>query len=390
MASKPSSLVIDFLLEDLFPSGGREVCLTYAAYLKATGHDVRILTCQAGDIGRPSFDVPIQTIAFKDVPSACTSGLTVFSVHDFAQPLFKAGKTKPVFFCQGAVWEDRDQKIARAKDKSADGWLARLHWGRRLRRHQNRLDQIERAYQLPIPRIVVSEALQRKVNERFGGEIHLVPNGIDHTVFRPSETPHTPYPIPHTLRIISVGSSNLRVKRVEDLLEAVALLKKPNGFPLPLHLVRVSPDEMSPREKELGVTDEFYTKISREKLAELYRSCQVLVATSDQAEGFGLPPVEAMACGVPVILTKIEAFQTYDTPADYARFVDVGDVKDIATAIKELAPDEPRRKRLVKRGIEVAKKYDLARSCRRFEETLEKIETTDPSAEVLTKADEHR
>jgi glycosyltransferase involved in cell wall biosynthesis len=124
----------------------------------------------------------------------------------------------------------------------------------------------------------------------------------------------------------------------------------------------------------MGVTDDYRTDIAPGDLAELYRSADMLVACSAPAEGFGLPPVEAMASGTPTVLTRIPAFTTYAAPADYARFVEVGDIDDLVCAIVEVATDDALRRRLIARGHKVAADYDLAKACRRFESVLESLQ----------------
>ncbi|HXR22557.1 MAG TPA: glycosyltransferase family 1 protein [Acidimicrobiales bacterium] len=72
-------------------------------------------------------------------------------------------------------------------------------------------------------------------------------------------------------------------------------------------------------------------------------------------EGFGLPPLQAMAAGVPVVATRCGALE--EVLGDAARLVDVGDVDALADALEELLGDEPARLELSRRGRERAALY---------------------------------
>jgi glycosyltransferase involved in cell wall biosynthesis len=72
-------------------------------------------------------------------------------------------------------------------------------------------------------------------------------------------------------------------------------------------------------------------------------------------EGFGLPPLQAMAAGAPVVATRCGAME--EVLGDAARLVDVGDVDALAEALEELLGDEAARLELVRRGRERASLY---------------------------------
>lgn len=82
------------------------------------------------------------------------------------------------------------------------------------------------------------------------------------------------------------------------------------------------------------------------------------------AEGFGLPPIEAMAVGVPAIASASTISR--EILGDAARLVDPFDVAAIAEAMCELAMDEGAAERLGKAGIACAKRYDEAAFARRL------------------------
>jgi glycosyltransferase involved in cell wall biosynthesis len=87
--------------------------------------------------------------------------------------------------------------------------------------------------------------------------------------------------------------------------------------------------------------------VPRADLIALYGAA-TLVAFTSRYEGFGLPPLEAMACGAPVVTTPVASLR--DVLGDSAIFVEVGDVDGLARAMTELARDAARRVELAAAG----------------------------------------
>lgn len=86
-------------------------------------------------------------------------------------------------------------------------------------------------------------------------------------------------------------------------------------------------------------------------LRDLYSSCRLFVYPS-LYEGFGLPPVEAMACGAPVVISDIPVL--VETTCGAARVTDPHDADDIAQAISEVLNDDDRRAALSEAGLKRA------------------------------------
>jgi glycosyltransferase involved in cell wall biosynthesis len=101
--------------------------------------------------------------------------------------------------------------------------------------------------------------------------------------------------------------------------------------------------------------------VSDEELAMLYASCRALVYPS-RYEGFGLPPLEAMSCGAPVIASRAHALA--ETLGESALLVPVEDPAPLADAIARLLEDEPLRRRLSHAGRERAAQFSWTRAAR--------------------------
>jgi glycosyltransferase involved in cell wall biosynthesis len=142
--------------------------------------------------------------------------------------------------------------------------------------------------------------------------------------------------------ILHVGSTIPR-KRIGVLLQVLAGVRK---VATDVRLLRVGGPLMPGQRalaETLGVMDAIVELpfMDRPALASLYRRASLVVLPSDR-EGFGLPIVEAMACGTPVVASAIPALQeiggsaaTYCPPGDVQRWVDV------VTALLRQQRDDP-------------------------------------------------
>lgn len=99
-----------------------------------------------------------------------------------------------------------------------------------------------------------------------------------------------------------------------------------------------------------------------EGLADLYRGAQALVFPS-LYEGFGLPPLEAMACGVPVLTSNVCSLP--EVVGDAAVLVDPLEVEAIAAGIRRLIDDAAWRDRLGQKGLARARQFSWQDTARR-------------------------
>ncbi|HVS82616.1 MAG TPA: glycosyltransferase family 1 protein [Pyrinomonadaceae bacterium] len=122
-------------------------------------------------------------------------------------------------------------------------------------------------------------------------------------------------------------------------------------------------DELFAFIKESAISDRLRLTgyLDDDDLRALYSSCTVFVYPSIY-EGFGLPPLEAMACGAPVIASNIATFQ--ETLGDVAQLVESNDAEALAKRIVEFLENEDRRRTLSAAGLEHAGKFSWERTAR--------------------------
>jgi glycosyltransferase involved in cell wall biosynthesis len=92
-----------------------------------------------------------------------------------------------------------------------------------------------------------------------------------------------------------------------------------------------------------------------------YQSASAFVFPS-RYEGFGLPPLEAMACGTPVVTSNVSSLP--EVVGDAAILVNPENVFDIARGIRDILLDEPLREELVRRGRVQASRFSWERTAR--------------------------
>jgi glycosyltransferase involved in cell wall biosynthesis len=115
--------------------------------------------------------------------------------------------------------------------------------------------------------------------------------------------------------------------------------------------------------EEAGVRQDvrFFGFVPHGTLAALYRMASVFAFPS-LYEGFGLPPLEAMACGTPVVTSRISSLP--EVVGDGALLVDPYSEESIAQAIARVLDDADLRRALVERGLERAAQFSWERSVR--------------------------
>ncbi|HBV58051.1 MAG TPA: hypothetical protein DEB73_02195 [Candidatus Magasanikbacteria bacterium] len=148
-------------------------------------------------------------------------------------------------------------------------------------------------------------------------------------------------------------------KNLERLLEAFAILKK--SWPKPLSLVLVGRDnyfyqrlKCLARKQYSDLPIIFLNEVSDAELADLYHNVSVFVFPS-LSEGFGLPPLEAMAHNAPVLSSDASCLP--EILGDAALYFDPYKPEDLAHKAEQILNDENLREKLIKNGLKQIQTY---------------------------------
>jgi glycosyltransferase involved in cell wall biosynthesis len=315
--------------------GGVKIVFEQAEALQERGHQVMIVSKDQP----PSWydtHVPLRQVEAFTSAAIPESDFVIGTFWTTIRPILAAKKGCPVHLCQG--YEG---------DYSA---------------YAEQQSQIAEVYQFPLLTLTVHEPLTRLLWERFHKKAYTVGQGINLNMFKPRGGRDREA----VLRVLMVGPYEVDWKGVRDGLLALKELKTE----LPLQVVRVSQFPCHPEETRLGVNDEYHCHLRADEMPNVYRSCDVMLAPSWTQEGFGLPALEAMACGVPVVMSDIPSFRNFANGEDWALFFAERDIPGMQQALRRLFRDTVLRARLRQRALEVAQGYTFTRVAERIERVL--------------------
>lgn len=182
----------------------------------------------------------------------------------------------------------------------------------------------------------------------------------------------------NTRYILFVGTIEPR-KNIPGLLKAFKLLKTKYNIPHQLLVVGAKGWKTSRIEKiynQLSFKDGeviFPGYVSEEDLVSLYCGADVFVMPSFY-EGFGIPPLEAMACGTPVVASDIPIFR--EILDDAAFFTDSASENHLAETIYKVLTNSEVSNQLIEKGYSHYKKYSWKESAKKILEIFEKLAKT--------------
>ncbi len=323
-------------------AGGPKIYFEHINRLVERGHDV----CAVSHWLKPEWfelyteviNVPLSKPVHEYVPPESDVVVATFwtQMHD----LLKVKDTARVYLAQG----DR-YLFEKDEEKRTDGY-------------QMEIQKLADAnYNLPTNIFVISEGLGGLIHKYYERESTLIPNAIDLSLFKPRRRRKKQKP-----KLLMIGPDDLAFKGLHYVNEAFQMVKNEHD----VEVVWVSP---KPRTSLQTKCDTFIQAPTQEELAKIYADCDIFVYASIY-DAFPLPPLEAMACGTPVVVTVSEGAKSYIKDGVNCLTVPIRDADAIYRSINQLLDNDLLRERVTKGGLDTASKHNWERAIDILEENL--------------------
>ncbi|GAB4296151.1 MAG: hypothetical protein Fur0034_05200 [Desulfuromonadia bacterium] len=211
---------------------------------------------------------------------------------------------------------------------------------------------------LEIRTIVVSSHLQSLFQQKYHAASFLCENGIDTSRFYPDRE-KIENDSDRTARVLLLARSDHR----KGFDVARNVIKNLEGYFDRLEIWTVG---------EMGLIHDApipcrdFGYVPEETLRKIMSSVDLFLYPS-RHEGLPLMPLEAMACGCPVVTTTAVP---YAREGENSLVAPIGDVQELAKRVIRLVESESLRSEMGRKGIEFARHYSLERCCRTFEQIL--------------------
>ena len=314
---------ISYVLPSPELGGGNKVVFQHADLLQARGHEVTILgegpPPKWLELAQPYIDYsqPLPSLPSQDLV------ITTFWITVATAKRLALGPV--IHFCQGY-------------EGSHHHFLPQV-------------DEIEAAYGDPRPAWAVTPFLAELMQRKFARPCRVVPPPVDLRF-----TPRWRWSPRRRPWIAVPGLFEAKVKGVPTALAAVGRLRQRG---IAARVLRFSTMPLGDAERQLLDPDRYLCGVRPEAVARELRQCDLLLMPSEPEEGFGLPMLEAMASGVPVVASRIPS--TEHMAGDDSRLVPVGDAEAFAEASHDLLTCRRSWQASRRRGIARAQRFAPSR-----------------------------
>ncbi len=208
-------------------------------------------------------------------------------------------------------------------------------------------ETLEEALKLPISLLTNSRWTKEVIKNKYRRESELLPYGLDSKIFHPVGSIFR-----DSIPTVVLVYSDADWKGPREVLQALNLVnaKKPE-----VRVVAIS--AFFPKLIQAYKGSVFFIQPKQEEMAAIYSSATVF-ASASWLEGFGLPGLEAMACGVPVVTTDSGGVRDYAIPEETAVVVPAKDPEALAEGILRVLEDTNLQNKLRQNGFLKVKEFD--------------------------------
>lgn len=350
------------------------------AVLKAFGElehpftEIRVYTPEALDAGVSLPAIARNVVVPSRLPPGLWEQVSLPRAHGPRDVLFCPSYVIPVAARCPTVLVHQGSYEGYAQRAEVFGWWART--------------KARVAYQASARRATVVSTVSeysRRDMERYYGvpaeRIHVIPEGVDTTLFRPIEDAGRSAEWRRRILgadipfLLYVGKPTRR-RNLPNLLRAYQRLRRDRRIPEKLVLIGTALPGTSFERlvRELDLVDDVVTvpHLPHDEIAQAYNAARLVLYPSSY-EGFGMPVLEAMACGAPVIALNNTAFPEF--AGGVARLLEDAEVDTLARGILEVLQDEALRRSMRRSGPGRAAAYDWRIIGRRYLDLLVPLAT---------------
>lgn len=335
----------------------------------------RVIALHAGNLQRMGHDVTV--VAVPPAPPSLKHRLLDTlrnKVHPVPSPLLFEGQGfRTTLLEKFRLPRDTDMPDA---DILVTTWFETAEWAQSLSPSKGKrvsfiqgyeafdfmpIDRLDATWRLKQPKITISKWLYDLAIDKFGADdVFLVPNSVDRTQFVVIKKERSPVPsigfLYHTLPSKGVDVCMAAVRKIAENRSELKMYTFGHG-------------DFSPNLPE-NIRHEHFNDPERGSIKDIYARCDVWICGSS-SEGFHLPPLEAMACGCPVVSTMVGGPLDIVVDGYNGFLVPIGDSDGLARATEAvLDMDDAAWRRLSDQAASTGADYSWEEASRRFETHL--------------------
>lgn len=325
---------IAYLLESTELCGGVLVAALQAEELARRGHRVVVVTPRPAERWLRLARARLEVSSFREATGLAEADVRVATFWTTVAPALE-GARGPVFhLCQG--------------------YEADLSFYDSVR------SRIEAAYAMPTRKLAITSTLARTLASKGFGPVIEVGQAFDARPFFPGGQRDAGPPV-----VLVVGPYVGHVKGVDIALEGLRRWREAGGD-FRLRRIATLPPEAA--ERASGLIDEYHHGLDPSRMPFAYRASDLFLGANRPEEGFGLPVLEALASGLPCLLSDTPTHR--EIAGDAAWYFPDGDADRLAAALPRVATRQARARARVE-GPCVAARFDPGKVAEKLEKAFD-------------------